>query len=71
MKFEPSPAGLPIYSKLDWKSIITSSNPDITVTSVSYDPTTGQVSVNFDYSATIEGSQVQLQLNTADIPVLS
>jgi len=71
MNFKPSPAGLPVYSTLDWKSIITSSNPEITVTSVIYDQTTGQVSVDFDYSATIEGNQVQLQLNTADIPVLS
>ena len=29
------------------------------------------MSVKFDYSSTIDGSQVQLQLNTANVPVLS
>jgi len=53
MNFQPSPASLPIYSSVDWSSIISVQNSNVEVISATYDPATNIVKVDFNYSSSI------------------
>lgn len=70
MVFQPSPASLPLYSSIDWTSIITAPNSSVTVKSATYDPITNQITVDFNYSSSIQASDIQLELNTGVSPQL-
>jgi len=64
MSFQPTPANLPIYSAINWTSLISTPNSSVTIKSASYDPITNKVMVDFDYLSSIDSSQIQIMINT-------
>ena len=69
MSLQPSPASLPIYNSINWGSLIVAPN-NVTINSVTYDPQTNLINVDFSYSSSIESSQVHIKLNTTASPQL-
>lgn len=70
MSFQPTPANLPIYNSINWTSLISVPNSSVTITSAKYDPVTNRVIVDFNYSSSIDSSQIQLLFNTTGNPQL-
>ena len=58
MNYKLSPGNLPVFEKINWTSVISLPSPDVTVKSVTYDPSTERLKVEFDYSATLESDDL-------------
>jgi len=71
MHLQPSPSSLPLYSTIDWANVITTPNSSVTISNITYDPATNLITVNFDYSSTIQDQTLQIEINTANDTQLS
>ena len=59
--YNVSPKDLPAFSSLDWKTVVAEqSNLGLTVTAVTFDPTTGAVTFTADYAQSLNDQTAQL-----------
>lgn len=65
LTFQPTPPGLPVYTSIDWAALITIQPTSATVRSASYDPATGLITVDVDYSATIDSTDLSVKFDPA------